>query len=311
MVKAKLSWPPLPLSEWLDTYQTLHLWTQIAGKVRMELSPPQNHWWHVALYVNARGLTTSAIPYGSGAFEIQFDFINHQLEIRTSDGAVKTLPLGPRSVASFYSRMMEALRSLGIDVSINTKPQEIPDAIPFDQDESHVSYDADSAHRFFQVLLSASMVFQEFRSGFIGKCSPVHFFWGSFDLACTRFCGRTAPPRKGVITGPAYSHEVSSVGFWPGAGLGDPAFYSYMAPSPPGLDRQPVRPGSWNPQLSEFILMYDDVRRAASPRQELLDFCESTYDAGAKLANWDRAALELPRSAAEPMRQARNYGTSV
>ena len=301
MAQPDLFWPPLPFDDWRDTCATLHLWTQIAGKIRMTLSPPQNHWWHVALYVNACGLTTSPIPYGSGAFGIQFDLIRHQLEIRTSDGNSKALALEPQSVAVFYKRLMDALRTLGIEVAINTKPQEIPDPIPFEQDTVHAAYDREYVNRFFHILLSTSIVFQEFRGRFLGKCSPVHFFWGSFDLAVTRFCGRVAPPRKGVITGPAYSHEVSSVGFWPGAGLGAPAFYAYMAPQPPGIEKEPVRPAAagWNSQFKEFILLYDDVRLGPSPGQALLEFCESTYDAGAKLANWDRASLEVERTAAD------------
>ena len=289
------SWPALPLGDWLDTYATLHMWTQIAGKIRMQLSPPVNHWWHTALYVNARGLTTSAIPYGLGAFEIQFDFIDHRLEILVSDGNRKSLGLAPEPVAAFHDKLMSALRSLGIEVSIDERPQEVPDPIPFDKDRQHASYDRDAAHRWWRILLSTHGVLSEFRSRFIGKCSPVHFFWGSFDLCCTRFSGRPAPPRKGVITSEAYSHECSSAGFWPGGGLiPGPAFYAYMAPQPPGMQDQPVRPAEafWHKDLSEFILMYDDVRRAQSPRSALLEFLESTYEAGANLAKWHRTELE-------------------
>ena len=291
-------WPALPLDEWADTYATLHLWTQVVGKVRMSLSPELNHWWHATLYVNSRGLTTSPIPYGTGVFEIQFDFLEHQLEVWTSEGGLKVQPLQPRSVAAFYSSLMETLHGLGIACAINTKPQEIADPIPFEQDEKHGAYDAAYAHRFWRILLSTSIVMQQFRSRFIGKCSPVHFFWGSFDLACSRFSGRlAAPPRKGAITAPAYSHEVISAGFWPGAGLGSPAFYAYAAPSPAGLASEAIAPAAagWNPQLSEFILKYDEIRSLPEPGEALMEFLESTYAAGAKLANWDRNALERPR----------------
>jgi hypothetical protein len=295
-----LSWPALPLDAWLYTYQTLHMWTQIVGKIRLMLSPKVNHWWNVALYVSPCGLTTSSIPYGSGAFEIQFDFVNHQLEIFTSSGARNWLALSPQPVAVFYEKFMASLRSLGIQVAINTKPQEIADPIAFEQDTVHASYDPEYAHRFWRILLAADTVLKEFRSGFLGKCSPVHFFWGSFDLCCTRFSGRKAPPRKGLITSEAYSHEVISAGFWPGAGIGGPAFYAYSAPSPAGLSEEPVRPGPafWNKQLSEFVLMYDEMRRAPSPGGALREFLESTYAAGAKLANWDRTALERDYAAA-------------
>jgi hypothetical protein len=294
MVESDLYWPALPLDAWQDTYSTLQLWTQIVGKVRMTLSPPLNHWWHATLYVNARGLTTSAIPYGGGTFEIQFDFIEHVLEIRTSDGAIRTLPLQPMAVADFYRSVIGQLHSLGITVAIQTRPQELANKTPFDQDFEHRSYDREYAHRFWRILISTENVMEEFRGRFIGKQSPVHFFWGSFDLACTRFSGRTAPPRAGVISGPAYSHEVISAGFWPGAGFSGPAYYAYAVPKPDGLERELVRPAAagWNAQLGEFILMYDDVRSAASPRDALLDFLQSTYEAGARLAGWDRAALE-------------------
>jgi len=288
-------WPPLPLNEWQETYSTLHMWTQIVGKVRMVLSPPMNHWWHVALYVNSRGLTTGPIPYPPGVFEIQFDFQKHEVNISTSEGPNTSRPLRAESVANFYGGMFEALASLGIAVEINPMPQEVADAVPFDRDYAHCSYDPHYANRFWRILVSSAKVLQRFRAGFTGKCSPVHFFWGSFDLACTRFSGRLAPARKGVISGPAYSHEVSSAGFWPGGGAVDnPAFYSYTVPPPPGIETQPVRPAgaSWNPQLSEFILLYDDVRRAESPEETLYEFLESTYDAGARLAKWDRATLE-------------------
>ena len=288
-------WPSLPLNEWQDTYHTLHMWTQIVGKIRMTLSPPLNHWWHVALYVNPRGLTTGPVPHPRGIFEVQFDFEKHALLISTSEGTSTSRPLQPESVAKFYSGIVESLASLGVAVSINLQPQEVPGAIPFDQDFANCSYDAEYAHRFWRILVSTSKVMQRFRAKFMGKCSPVHFFWGSFDLACTRFSGRLAPARKGVISGPAYSHEVCSAGFWPGGGAVDgPAYYSYTVPQPAGIEAARVRPEAalWNAQLSEFILMYNDVRRADSPESALLEFLESTYSAGADLAQWDRAALE-------------------
>lgn len=288
-------WPALPLQEWQDTYRTLHLWTQIVGKIRLSLMPPLNHWWHATLYVNSRGLTTGAIPYPGGAFEIQFDFQRHQLTITTSNGQNTSRPLQPETVASFYAGVLAALQSLGIVVKINPKPQELPDPVLFDRDDSHHSYEREYVERFWRILVSSSKVMERFRGKFIGKCSPVHFFWGSFDLACTRFSGRPAPPRRGVISGPAYSHECCSAGFWPGGnGVDGPAYYSYTVPQPAGIEREKVRPeaAKWNPQLSEFILMYDDVRRAEQPEQALYEFLESTYEAGARLGKWDRAALE-------------------
>ena len=289
------NWPPLPLAEWQDTYHTLHLWTQIAGKIRMKLTPALNHWWHVALYVNSRGLTTGAVPYPGGVFEIQFDFQKHELEISTSCGRRAARPMQAESVAAFYTGARELLETLGITVEINLKPQEVADPVALDCDLAHCSYDAEYAQRFWRILVSTAKVLERFRGKFLGKCSPVHFFWGSFDLACTRFSGRRAPARKGVISGPAYSHEVSSAGFWPGGGAVDgPAFYSYAVPQPAALEREVVRPAvaKWNPQLSEFILMYDDARRSGSPDQALYDFLQSSYEAAARLGNWDRAALE-------------------
>jgi hypothetical protein len=288
-------WPPLPLKDWQDTYRTLHMWTQIVGKVRMALSPPLNHWWSVTLYVNSRGLTTGPIPYPPGIFEVQFDFQRHAVDISTSEGEATSRPLRAESVASFYVGLFEALRSLGIEVEIDAKPQEVADAVPFDQDHANCSYDPEYANRFWRILVSSAKVLERFRATFTGKCSPVHFFWGSFDLACTRFSGRPAPPRKGVISGPAYSQEVCSAGFWPGGGAVDgPAYYAYIVPQPAGIEKERVRPeaAGWNRQLSEFVLMYEDVRRAQSPEQALYEFLESTYDAGARLAGWDRASLE-------------------
>jgi hypothetical protein len=287
----------LPLQAWQDTYATLHMWTQVVGKVRLALSPRINHWWEVAFYVNARGLTTSAIPYGDGIFEVQFDFIDHRLEISTSWGTKKAFALRPQSVADFYAEFMSALKSLGIEVKIWTMPVEVQNGIRFEADTQHASYDPEYANRFWQLLIQCNNVFQEFRAGFIGKDSPVHFFWGSFDLCVTRFSGRPAPPRPDAdsITREAYSHEVISAGFWPGGGdVKGAAFYAYAAPEPAGLSEQKIRPAKafYHPQMKEFLLMYDDVRQATSPRQALLDFLQSTYEAAANLAHWDRKALE-------------------
>jgi hypothetical protein len=291
------AWPPLPLAEWKDTYATLHMWTQIVGKVRLALTPLINQWWNVPLYVTARGLTTSPIPCHDTPFELWFDFLDHQLVLQLCDGSRKTLPLAPRSVADFYKEVMSMLHSSDIDVKIWHMPVEVPDPIPFDEDRVHASYDPDAVRRFWRILLSVQCVFEDFRSRFVGKCSPIHFFWGSFDLAVTRFSGRSAPERPGAdfVTREAYSQEVSSVGFWPGGGAIDgAAFYSYMAPQPAGFSDQTVRPEAahYDSQLGEFLLMYDDVRNANSPGATLLDFCQSTYEAGATLANWDRDQLE-------------------
>jgi hypothetical protein len=291
------SWPELPLEAWQDTYSTLHMWTQIVGKVRLALSPRINHWWEVPLYVNARGLTTSAIPYADRTFEIQFDFIDHTLIIQTSWGSSKTLALRPQSVAAFYAEFMSTLRSLGIAVRIWSMPCEVPNPVHFENDTQHAAYDPQYVSAFWQILVQCENIFQEFRAGFIGKNSPIHFFWGSFDLCVTRFSGRRAPERVGAdaVTREAYSHEVISAGFWPGGGdIKGAAFYAYAAPEPAGFATQPVLPAAafYHPQLHEFLLMYDDVRRAASPRQALLSFLQSTYDAGANLAHWDRKELE-------------------
>jgi len=290
-------WPALPLAAWKDTYATLHMYTQVVGKIRLALSPRINHWWEVPLYVEARGLTTSAIPYGDGVFEMRFDFLDHRLVVQTSDGKTWTTPLEPRAVADFYADVMKGLRSLGIEVKIWTTPAEVPDPIPFDRDRQHASYDPEYASRFFWILLQVDTLFKEFRARFVGKCSPVHFFWGSFDHAVTRFSGRRAPERVGadLITREAYSHEVISAGFWPGGGGVDgPAFYSYTSPEPAGLSGAALRPSGafYHPELKEFLLMYEDVRRAPSPRDAVLDFLQSTYEAGADLAHWDRPALE-------------------
>jgi hypothetical protein len=297
VVDSSEAWPPLPLAAWADTYATLHMWTQIVGKVRMVLSPHVNHWWEVPLYVSARGLTTSPIPYGKDVFEIEFNFIDHRLDVAKCGGETKSMRLAPRSVADFYAEFMALLESLGIEVKIWTLPSEVPNPIRFEQDRVHASYDAHYAHSFWRILVTVDSIFKEFRSRFIGKVSPVHFFWGAFDLAVTRFSGRRAPERPGLdsIQREGYSHEVSSVGFWPGGGdVQGAAFYAYAAPEPPGFRERIARPAAaaYNTQLGEFLLMYDDVRASASPRDALLDFCQSTYEAAADLARWDRKALE-------------------
>jgi hypothetical protein len=308
------SWPVLPIAEWQDTYATLHMWTQIVGKIRLAQTPLVNHWWNVPLYVSARGLTTSMMPYRDRAFEIEFDFIDHQLLIKCDDGAVTTIALVPRAVADFYHEVFKALAALGINVKIWPVPVEVEDPVPFDEDYKNASYDPEYANRFWRILVKTDKVFEEFRSRFVGKCSPVHFFWGSFDFAVTRFSGRRAPEREGadIITREAYSHEVISHGFWPGmrasgaverseseGTINAPAFYSYTAPEPPGLAEAPVRPGKafYSSSMKEFILLYDDVRGAASPEDALMEFLQSTYEAGANLANWDRAVLERTMAA--------------
>ncbi len=296
-------WPELKFAEWQDTLATLHMWTQVVGKIRLKQTPLVNHWWNVPLYVSARGLTTTAMPYRDGRlFEIEFDFIEHKLRIECSDGALKLLALRPQSVADFYAEVMAALRELKIEIKIWTMPVEIPDPIRFEDDTTHASYDAEYANRFWRALLKMDPVFQEFRARFIGKVSPVHFFWGSFDVAVTRFSGRIAPKREGadVITREAYSHEVISHGFWPGNKDMEAAFYSYTAPEPAGLadtiSQGKIRPAEtfYSSEMKEFFLLYDDVRKSDSPEKALMDFCQTTYEAGADLAGWDRAALERP-----------------
>jgi hypothetical protein len=293
--------PALPFNSWKNTLATVHMWTQIVGKVRLELCPLVNHWWNVTFYLTARGLTTSAMPYSRGTaletVEIQFDFIEHKLLIETSAGRVVTIALQPQSVAEFYGKFMAALAELGVACKIWTKPCEVADPIPFEQDHLHASYDADAVYKFWRILVWSDQVFKEFRTSFLGKVSPTHFFWGAFDLAVTRFSGRRAPERPGAdsITREGYSHEVSSAGVWPGGGdITGPAFYSYAAPEPPGFAQRPVRPQAafYHPQLKEFLLLYDDVRTADSPKTALMEFLQSTYDAAADLGNWDRKALE-------------------
>jgi hypothetical protein len=295
-------WPDLPYPAWRDTCATLQLWTQIVGKIRLALTPWLNHSWHVTLYVTARGLTTTPIYAGTRAFEIAFDFIDHVLRIETSEGARHDIPLRPQSVADFYAAVMAAMAELGLQVKIDELPNELPDPIRFSDDRVHASYDADYAHRFWRVLVQCDRVFKLFRTGFVGKTSPAHFFWGSFDFAVTRFSGRRAPLHPGgvphlsdVVTREAYSDEVSSAGFWPGSGAIDyPAFYSYAYPVPEGFSKASVQPAAafFSAQLGEFLLPYDAVRTAADPDAALLAFLQSTYEAAANAAGWDRAALE-------------------
>lgn len=296
------TWPSLPVAAWQDTYATLHLWTQIIGKIRLALAPKLNHWWHSTLYVTPRGLTTFSIPYGTRTFEISFDFLAHHLKIETSDGITQRIALVPRSVADFYQEVMDTLSASGIEVRIWTMPQEVAEPIPFDQDRQHAAYDPESAQRFWRILVQADRVMTAFRSRFIGKVSPVHFFWGSFDLAVTRFSGRSAPEHPGGVpnmadwvTREAYSHEVSSCGLWLGGGaVEEPVFYSYAYPKPEGFQDYPVQPKEafYSSQMQEFILPYEAVRQADDPDAVLLVFLQSTYDAAANLGNWDRAALD-------------------
>ncbi|HEV2654692.1 MAG TPA: DUF5996 family protein [Ktedonobacteraceae bacterium] len=290
-------WPALPLEEWQETYRTVHMWMQIVGKVKLQLHPYINHWWHVAFSITSRGMTTGPIPYNRNTFEIDIDFINHQLTLFTSKGATRIMPLIPRSVADFYHEFLALLRSQGIDVSIDPIPSEVADPIPCDINQTDNSYDEEYVNRFWRILVQIDQVFKTFRSDFIGKSSPVHFFWGAFDLAVTRFSGRRAPERKEAdsITREGYSHEVFSCGFWPGGGtINSPAFYAYAAPEPDGFKTAIIRPRGalYLPDLSEYVLMYEDVRKATSPEQMILDFCQSSYEAAATLAHWDREALE-------------------
>jgi hypothetical protein len=295
-------WPDLPYTEWRDSCETLQLWSQIVGKIRLARTPWLNHSWHVTLYVTSRGLTTSPIPDGARIFQIDFDFIDHVLRIATSDGAERQVPFVPQSVASFYAAVMAALAELDIHVTIDMVPNELPAPIRFDQDQTHAAYDRNAVGRFWQVLVQTDRVFKQFRTAFIGKCSPVHFFWGSFDLAVTRFSGRRAPSHPGGVphladdvVREAYSHEVSSAGFWPGGGMIEyPAFYSYAYPVPENFSAAPVRPREafFSQELSEFILPYEAVRKAAKPDEALLEFLQTTYDAAANCGNWDRTALE-------------------
>jgi hypothetical protein len=290
-------WPALPLAEWVGTRDTLHLWMQMVGKLRLALSPRVNHCWEVTLYVSPRGLTTSAIPYHEGIFEAEFDFLAHVLRFTTSLGETRTLALAPRTVADFYVEFLAAIAELGIEARLWPMPVEIPNPIRFDRDTQHASYDPEYAQRFWQILISVDTIFKEFRGRFLGKASPVHFFWGSFDLAATRFSGRRAPERPGAdsFTREAYSHEVSSAGWWPGGGdITSPMFYAYAAPEPAGFSTAPVRPLStfYHSELHEFLLPYDEVRRASDPRTALMEFLQSTYEAAANLGHWDRVTVE-------------------
>jgi hypothetical protein len=292
------AWPALPFEAWTETRETLHRWTQIVGKIRLELTPLVNHWWNVPLYLSARGLTTSDIPYGERSLDMEFDFISHVLRIRVSDGAMRELALGPRSVADLHREIFSTLKAFGVECDIWTVPVEIPgDLTPLDRDETHRHYDRESVERFWHALTLIQKVFTEFRGRFIGKCSPVHFFWGSFDLAVTRFSGRPAPPREGAdaVTREAYSHEVSSVGFWPGdERLPKATFYSYAAPEPARFRTARTLPPAtyYIEAMGGFYLDYDEVRRAADPESTLLEFCQSTYEAAANLGKWDRQSLE-------------------
>ena len=296
------TWPALPLEAWSDTCATLHMWTQIAGKIRLARSPWVNHSWHVTLYVTTTGLTTSPIPYDTRTFQIDFDFIRHRLTVESSDGGLGSVPLKPQSVASFYRELMSEMGKLDLNVDIHKKPNEVMDAIRFDKDESHSAYDPEYANRFWRILVQADRVFKRFRSRFIGKCSPVHFFWGAPDLALTRFSGRRAPQHPGGVPNlpdsvarEAYSHEVSSCGFWPGGGpIPYPVFYSYAYPEPDGFSTAAVKPGEafYSTDLREFLLPYDTVRQSESPDDTLLNFLQTTYDAAANLAKWSRDELE-------------------
>jgi len=295
-------WPSLPFDAWRDTCATLHLWTQIVGKIRLAQSPWINHSWHVTLYVTARGLTTSPVPYGARTFQIDFDFIDHRLTIQSSDGRGGAMPLRPQSVAAFYRRLRRELEALDLDVRIHASPNEVMDPIPFERDEQHAAYDPDYANRFWRVLVQSDRVFKQFRARFAGKCSPVHFFWGAADLAVTRFSGRPAPAHPGgmphlpdAVAREAYSHEVSSCGFWPGGDpFPHPVFYAYAYPEPPGFAQAPVAPRAafYSGELREFLLPYDAVRQDESPDDTLLAFLQSTYEAAADLAEWDRPFLE-------------------
>ncbi len=304
-------WPSLRYADWAETCSTLHLWTQVVGKIRLAQTPWLNHSWHVPLYVTARGLTTSPIPHGSKAFEIAFDFTRHVLDIAVTDGSSRQLPLAPQSVARFHRAVLDALAELDVPVTIDPRPCEIPGAIPFEADHGHATYVAEDAQRFWRVLVHADRIFKLFRTGFIGKASPVHFFWGSFDLAVTRFSGRRAPLFQSAVPGvslavmqEAYSHEVSSAGFWPGSATVDAAFYSYAYPSPPGFRDAPVRPpgAHFDDALGEFLLPYEVVRRDDDPDAAVLEFLQSTYEAAVSTANWDREALERALGKPGPLR---------
>jgi hypothetical protein len=299
--RSREAWPPLPLAAWKETYHALHMWTQMAGKVQLALTPLTNHWWNVALHATARGLTTNPIPHARGPFTLEFDLVDHRLRIDLGRGERRDIPLVPQSVARFYEGFVAALRELGIEARIRPTPTEVPDPVRFDRDTAG-EYDAEAANRCWRILQQVDAVLREFRAGFIGKCSPVHFFWGGFDLCVTRFSGRPAPPRPGAdaITREAYSHEVSSAGWWPGSGAVDgPAFYAYAAPEPAGFSDARIEPAEafYHPEMKEFIYRYDDMRAAPDPRLALLEFLQTTYEAAASLGAWDRPALERPAPA--------------
>jgi hypothetical protein len=293
------AWPPLPYADWADTAQTLHMWTQIVGKVRMARTPPINHSWHVPLYVTARGLSTSPVPSEAGAFEIELDFVDHRLRIVTTEGTLHAFRLEPMTVARFYEQLMAGLAEIGVKVKINTTPNEVADPIAFPLDTVHNSYDADAVERFWRILIDTTRVLTRFRARFLGKVSPIHFFWGAIDLAVTRFSGREAPPHPGApglplhVARDAYSHEVSSAGFWPGGSGFDAAFYSYAYPEPEGYAKAVVKPAAafYSTDLREFLLPYEAVRTSASPDETLMDFLQSTYDAAAVLGRWDRSLV--------------------
>ncbi len=298
-------WPELPLpNEWSESFENLHLWSQIVGKIRLEYTPWINHSWHTTLYVSANGLTTSLIPHTQGSFEIAFDFINHQLRVNTVDGSHRQFRLEPMTVADFYHKLMQALDELGINVNIFKKPVELPNPITaFPENDHSEAYDGDAAHRFWRSLVDAHRVFTRFRAGFLGKSSPVHFFWGAFDLAVTRFSGRTAPPHPGGIPNcadwvmeEAYSHELASFGFWPGAGYGEAAFYAYSYPEPEGYRDAPGLPQGafYHEPMGEFLLPYSEVQKDSDPDKKLYDFLQATYESAANNGNWDRASLEFP-----------------
>jgi hypothetical protein len=296
-------WPSLRLAEWQDTHDTIHMWMQMVGKTRLALAPRENHWWHVPLYVSARGLVTSPIPYRSRAFEVGFDFIDHRLTVNTSDGATRSISLRPQAVADFYRDYMTLLNTMGITVKIWPVPVEVDAPIPFLDDRRHASYDPESVQRFFHMLLHADRILKRFKGRFLGKASPVHFFWGAFDLALTRFSGRPAPepetPPESWVLREAMSHEEISFGFWPGSGtVAEPAFYAYVRPEPPNLPTMSVPPSSayYCRELADFVLPYESVRSTSSPDDAVLDFYQGVYDAGADLARWDRAVLDRPRA---------------
>jgi hypothetical protein len=304
------AWPPLPLDAWRDTYATLHMWTQIVGKTRLALAPPVNHWWQVAQYVTSKGLTTSSIPHGHRTFEVELDFVDHKLAVTASDGSSGTMPLRPQTVAEFYGEYLKLLSSLRLPVKIWPVPVEIENALRFPDDQVHKSYDPEWANRMWRVLVQADRVLKRFRGRFLGKASPVHFFWGSFDLAATRFSGRPAPLHPGGapnlgnwVMQEAYSHECSSIGFWPGgAAIPEPVFYAYAYPEPDGFSKYPVAPAAarYDDTMREFVLPYEAVRTSAAPDDTLLEFAQTTYAAAADLASWDRTGLEWSRASGDP-----------